>query len=456
MMKLTKKYPTGQVLLLSMVLVLFVFLGAGSLLTFSFERVLTEQRLSRIEDARQVAEAGLDKAIFEINAQGSSYSGETFTIGPGTTIITITNNDDGSKTLTSVATVQDQTLTARVKVSSSPTTDHASFFYAIQVGSGGIKFKNNATVIGNVVSDGSLEGANGASISQSTSVSGTGNSISNLTIGTDAYVHTLTGSVVGQDARTIGITESTIGRDAYAASINKSTIGRDAYANSITRSSVGGNTYSGSGITPPTPVPFPLTDEQMDSWETDAAAGGTVPSYTLGNNQSATLGPIKVDGDLVIDNGATLTITGTIWVTGTITIENGATLQLDPGYGATSGIIVASNPNQPSSKGKVVIENNVTVNGSGEPTSNILVLSRLEGTSDVAIDAANNSSSMTLYAPLGKVVVHNNFIINSVTAYQLELQNNAQIVYNSGIASSEFAAGPGGAWQILSGTVEIL
>lgn len=448
--------PQGEIMFFALILVLFIFMGAGALLSFSFERTIAEQRLSRIEDAREIAEAGIERAIFELNDQGSGYAGGTETIEGGTMVISIVTNVDDSKTITSVATVQDQTITARAQVSAAPTTDSASFFYALHVGAGGVEFKNNATVVGNVVSDGSLEGAPGASVSQSASVSGTGNSIDGLTVGVDANVATLEDSTVGQDAKTTTITNSVIARDAYAASITHSVVGRDAYADSIKTSTVGGTTNPGSGIAPPASVPFPLSDELMDSWQTAAEAGGTIGTYTLINNTQASLGPVKINGDLVVNNGATLTVTGTIWVTGTITFHNGAILQLDPGYGTTSGILMASDPTNPTVNGKIVLENNVTVNGSGQTNSNVLLLSRFQGTGATAIDAANNSSSMTLYAPLGPVLIHNNFIVNSVSAYQLTLQNNAQVIYNDGLASTQFASGPGGAWQLLPGTVEIL
>lgn len=440
----------------ALILVLFIFMGAGALLSFSFERTLTEQRLSRIEDAREIAEAGIERAIFELNDQGSGYTGGTESIQDGTVVISIQTNADDSKTVTSVATVQDQTITARAQVSAAPTTDSASFFYALHVGAGGVDFKNNAKVVGNVVSEGSLMGAPGASVSQSASVSGSGNSIDSLTIGVDANVANLEDSTVGQDARTMNIDDGVVGRDAYAATISGSVIGRDAYANSISTTTVGGTTYSGSGITPPADVPFPLSDELMDSWQTEAEAGGTISSYDLPINTQANLGPIKINGNLVVNNGATLTVTGTIWATGTITLYNGAILELDNGYGTTSGILIASDPSNPTVNGKIVLENNVTVNGSGQTNSNVLLLSRFQGTGSTAIDAANNSSSMTLYAPLGSVLIHNNFIVNSVSAYQLTLQNNAQVIYNNGLASTQFASGPGGAWQLLPGTVEIL
>lgn len=440
----------------TLVLVLFIFLGAGALLSFSFERTLTEQRLSRIEDAREIAEAGIERAIFELNDQGPGYTGGTETIQDGTVIISVVTNADATKTISAIASVQDQTITARVQVSAAPTTDAASFFYALQVGAGGVEFKNNAKVVGNVVSEGSLDGASGASVSQTASVSGSGNSISDLTVGLNANVATLVHSTVGQDAKTLTITSSVIGRDAYASSITGSVVGRDAYANTIRTTSVGGSKNPGSGITPPSPVPFPLSEELMDSWQTQAEAGGTIGTFTLLNNTQASLGPVKINGDLIVNNGSTLTVTGTIWATGTITFYNGAILQLDPGYGTTSGILIASDPINPTVNGKIVLENNVIVNGSGQANSNILLLSRFQGTASTAIDAANNSSSMTLYTPEGLVLIHNNFIVNSVSAYKLILQNNAQVIYNNGLASTQFASGPGGAWQLLPGTVEIL
>lgn len=317
--------------------------------------------------------------------------------------------------------------------------------------------KNNAKVVGNVVSDGSILGSPGTSISLTASVSGAGNSIKDTTVGVDAYVAVLDHSTVGQDAKTLtSIKNSVIGRDAYSASISGSTIGRDAYASSIKTSTVGGTSYPGSGINPPESVPLPISEETMDAWEAEAALGGELAEYTLENQETGSLGPVKINGNLNVKNNATLNITGTIWVTGIVLFDNESVIQLDPGYGSTSGIVIAHDPNNPTTAGQFFIKNNVTINGSGQSGSNILMLSRLQGTSATAIEASNNSSSMTLYASDGKVKIKNNFIVNSVTAYMLELDNNAQVVYNDGLASTQFASGPGGAWQLLPGTVEIL
>jgi hypothetical protein len=50
------------------------------------------------------------------------------------------------------------------------------------------------------------------------------------------------------------------------------------------------------------------------------------------------------------------------------------------------------------------------------------------------------------------ITIENNASLKEVTGYGLYLKNGAQITYESGLASANFASGPGGAWVIKKGT----
>mgnify|MGYP007051341386 CR=1 len=75
---------------------------------------------------------------------------------------------------------------------------------------------------------------------------------------------------------------------------------------------------------------------------------------------------IKIDGNLTIGNGDTLTIAGTIYVTGNVSASNNAIIQLGPSYGSSSGILM--------SDGTMRYENNVDFLGA-ETGSNVLIIS---------------------------------------------------------------------------------
>ena len=109
------------------------------------------------------------------------------------------------------------------------------------------------------------------------------------------------------------------------------------------------NTSNGCGAidtplgAPPASIPLPFDDPALiQGWKDTAAAGGTITGdYTVPAFTTVSLGRKKITGNLLVDNGATLVVTGTLWVVGNIDVKNDADVHLDAGYGSTSGIIVA-------------------------------------------------------------------------------------------------------------------
>ena len=66
-----------------------------------------------------------------------------------------------------------------------------------------------------------------------------------------------------------------------------------------------------------------------------------------------------------------------------------------------------------------------------------------------AIDVANNAEGAILYAANGMLRLHSNVKIREGTAYQIYLDNEAIIKYESGLKDTFFSSGPGGSWEIL-------
>ncbi|MBI5038087.1 MAG: hypothetical protein HZC01_05295 [Candidatus Kerfeldbacteria bacterium] len=228
--------------------------------------------------------------------------------------------------------------------------------------------------------------------------------------------------------------------NAYAHRILNSWVECDAFFTAdpgdITGTTVGRTKHANS--TDPAPENMPVSDGQITEWKSIAEAGGTITGdYTLTNFATATLGPTKITGNMLIDNGAQLTIRGTIWVSGTITLSNGAVISLDPGYGATSGIVVAD--------GKINVNNNCVFNGSGTSGSYIMFLTT-SSTLDNDIIISNNAETVIFYAGNGMINVSNNAALKEATAYKLYLSNGSTVSYESGLANASFANGPGGIW----------
>jgi len=224
-----------------------------------------------------------------------------------------------------------------------------------------------------------------------------------------------------------------IGGNAHANTINNCSVAGDAYYQTITSSAVSGTSYPNSPD--PTMENMPISDSNIADWKTEATAGGMIDgSYSA--SETASLGPKKIKGDLNVANGAELIITGTIYVTGNINVSNNAKIRLGANYGNLSGLILTD--------GTISISNN-TVFSTNEAGAYLMMLSTKSGN---AINLANNSNTVIFYASSGTVTISNNAVLKEVTAYQIDLANNAQVVYESGLASAKFSSGSGAGWAV--------
>lgn len=229
------------------------------------------------------------------------------------------------------------------------------------------------------------------------------------------------------------LSNMTVGGSAHANTIDSCAIAGDAYYQTISASSVGGTQYPNSPD--PTMENMPISDSNINDWKADATAGGVINGdYTASGVTS--LGPKKITGNLTVTNGADLTVNGTIYVLGNINISNNGKLRLGAGYGSLSGIVLTD--------GTISVNNNAVffTNGAG---SYLMLLSTKSGD---AINVSNNANTVIFYASNGEVEIDNNAILKEVTAYKLELANNAQVIYESGLASAKFSSGSGAGWAV--------
>ncbi len=262
---------------------------------------------------------------------------------------------------------------------------------------------------------------------------------------------------------TLKVTGGTgVGGSAWARTIDGTTIGKHAYYKNITgtvKANNGAETCSAgaSGAychhnqEDQPQQNFPLSTSEIVQMEALAAGGGTVNCATeciIANG--ATIGPKKYVGDVKILNNSTVTLNGTVWVSGNLTIDNNSILKLSAGYGASSGVIIADDPANPATKGTVTLSNNGDLRGNGTADTYIMAIGmNADPTYETdAIAVSNNLTAGVVYAQYGAVNIGNNAGLKEVTAQKIELENNATITYESGLADVNFTSGPGGAWQI--------
>lgn len=437
----------GQILILTFIFMGVILIITASLVAFVHQNVTATRRALAKEQARLLAEAGIDKAVWQLNQTAGAYTGESNTaLGTGIFDVSVANLSGTSRELTVTGYAPNKTAAlgkSQIKVQVSIDTTIVSFNYGVQVGEGGLFMNNNARVNGNVYSNGVIDGASGTRITGDAFSAGALGEITDMQIDGTAYAHRVRYSTIGGNAKGDFLSNSTIGGSVFFREISNCTVGGNASYTSKLNCTIAGNQYTPyPGEPDPAALPFPISDSQIQNWKNQAAAGGTiVGNYTLSNWQAASLGPKKITGNLRVSNFALLTLTGPLWVVGTINISNNAGLRLHPSYGNNSEAVIAD--------GIVDVANNAVFLKAGSQ-SYILMLTT--SASDDAFDIGNNALALISYAANGTVDVSNNVWIREVTGRKIRISNNAIVTYESGLANMQFTSGPGASWTILRGT----
>lgn len=434
--QLSKKSPqttNSGFALITVLFVVIILLAVGTLFISMVSFTLkTTKNFKYSTKAFYLAESGIEKAIWELNQTGSSYTGETDTLldgGKFTTLIEVHPSDPNKRLVTATGYYPDDVVfpakrKIQLTLAANPVEVGGAFHYALQVGMGGLIMSNGSQITGNVYSNGSIlpyQNQRGT-ITGSAWVALAGNKIENIDVTLDVYAHTVHYCNIGQDVY-------------YSTEAN------------LVGTTVGGTKYSSQPDPEEIDLPIQSGDEIIQKWESDATDGGTQGATTVAGGTTEYLGPRKIAGDLTVENNATLIVQGVIWVTGNITFGNGSTIRLDPDvFGEYSGVILADDPPNPG--GKIIVENGSAVQGTGIGNSYLMLLTTNTGitTADFAIDAGNTSDSAILYATDGIVWIENTAHLKEVTAKKIWLKQNAIVTYEAGLADPEFMSGPGGIW----------
>ncbi len=412
MIKSFKNNQRGAALLISIIIILTVSLLIGLSLSFlTLDSAANAQTKIKSAKSYYLAEAGIEDALLRLRNDMQIASSYTVNDGDNSATIEITDPIGGSRTITSQGNSDNRFR--KVSVTYSITADEVNFFYGAQAGEGGVLMGSNSQIQGNVFSNGSISG-NGE-ITDTATVANNGNLIEDVTINNDAYVHSCTDSDI-------------IGTLYY---VSGGTIDNCTYGNLVVLE----NQID--------PEPLPIPEQQINDWKAEAEAGGVIyGDYTVSDNETDSLGPVKITGNLTVYNNSLLNMTGIIYVQGNITIENNATIQLDSSFGSLSGVII--------SDGKIRLNNNAFALGSGEAGSFLMLLSTNSSLdlANPAINLYNNAEGAIFYASNGLIHLHNNIDIREATGYKLALDNNAVVSYDVGLENVNFSSGPGGGWSV--------
>lgn len=306
-----------------------------------------------------------------------------------------------------------------------------SFHYGVQVGEGGVIMNQSAMITGNLYSNGPVLSLNANEIKGGVVSAGLAGSIIGVHATGSAYAH----SIGDDDAK-----KTEIDKDVY-------------YYQSLENTEVHGQMYPSSPDQPLADMPIP--DEFIEEWKAGAAEGDLINSpcpYVI--DEETVLGPAKITCDLEISGtNFTVTVGGPVWVEGNILIKNSPTIRVNPSLGRKSVAIIADKTSASTTSSKITLNNSVVFQGSGTEGSHVLVLSQNSsaenGGSGKAITIAQTvSGDLLLYAGHGEIWLNNRSDLNEVTAYKILMENQANVVYKTGLANLLFDSGPIGGFSV--------
>lgn len=452
------KNQDGQIIIIILVFMLVIMVLISGMVGYAGLQARSHRQAVAREQAISIAEAGIEKAIWKLNNQ-TGYTGETGTVfGAGIYSVTITDLSSTSKLIKAEAYVPNQAnFRGRRTIQATVTTGttNISFNYGVQIGQGGLEMSNSAMVLGNVYSGGDIIGSNSARIQGSAIVSGPTGKIDGMIIDEGASSHFIEDSTV-HTAYHYDLTRTTVTASASVHSMSNCTIGDNASYNVRVSCAVANGQTTPNPNVPADPpaVPLPVSESQIDTWEQEAQSGGEISgqSYSSG---TINLGPKKINGDLILSGTAEVVVNGTLWITGQLKLSNSARIRLSSNFGANSGVVVVG-VDESSTNGYIEISNSAQALGSGAAGSYLMLLSQKEGTGSTAIKNSNSGTSAILYAGEGLIELSNSAQMKEVTAYKLKISNNATVTYESGLSSAQFSSGPGGGWELMDSSWQLL
>jgi len=397
----------ASILILAIVLAAVISISA---LTYNQQKVF--QDIVKSSQAYYAAEAGIEDMVLRLENNMNLPNSYTFNVGAAFVINTVSDDIGGSRIITAEGNSLEKIR--KIAVSYEVSTQDISFYYGAQVGDGGVIMKNGAEIRGNVFSNGSIAGL--GLVTDTVIVARNGNGIEDLTVGKDAYAHSCKDSTISETLTYVS-----------GGTIENCTAGQ----------------IIDGGTDEIQPKDFSITEDMVQNWKNEAESGGIINGDLI-IEENASLGPVKIEGNLLVQN-AVLTITGTIWVTGTFDTGTNVEVRLDENsYGDLSGVLVID--------GSIQIRNNVILKGTSSPSSYLLIMSDDSSLSEKspAINVSNNAVGCVLFAPNGLLKINNNVELTEATAYQLLLENNAVISYEIGLENLKFTSGPGASWEVTS------
>lgn len=197
----------------------------------------------------------------------------------------------------------------------------------------------------------------------------------------------------------------------------------------------------------PTAQAWPISDANIADWKASATTTQT-GNVNVGGSSTVSLGNKKIVGDVSVQGGGILKITGPLWITGNLDLEGGGVIKIDSSLGAGSTVIVVD--------GIITMGGGGNVQGSGASGSYLVIISLSTcpigpscGQND-AVTVTGGAGSIVLIAQNGTISFQGGAAAKEATGYAVDLQGGANVTYDSGLANLNFTSGPSGSWVVNS------
>lgn len=268
----------------------------------------------------------------------------------------------------------------------------------------------------------------------------------------DGYFKIYTGGIASKIGGATYVGGVQIGGDAWATTVKGTNTAGNLYCTNGTYNNKSCDTSHGT----PAPQPMPFSEANIQDWKDDAVTGGIITGatscpggYSSGNCtvnwQNATFGPGKITGNLLVNGGGTLTLTGTVWVVGTVTVTGGGKIKLPQYYALNSGTIISDNIMTIQGGGSL---------GSGTPGSYLFLVSTSKCPNDIncsgvsAINVSGGAGAIAVDAQYGNVALSGGADLNAATGKSISVTGGTEVIYDQGLASPSFSSGPSGSWVV--------
>lgn len=252
-------------------------------------------------------------------------------------------------------------------------------------------------------------------------------------------------SLIGGDTNSGGVYIGSAGiGDAWATIVQGATVAGHLYCQIGYNNNKDCDTSHGA----PPPQPMPFSEANIQAWKDEGTAGDVITGatkchggYSGGNctvdYAGATFGPGIINGNLTVNGGGTLTMTGTVYVKGTVTVTGGGKITLPANFNQYSATLVSDS---------YVLLNGGSYTGSGAPGSYLFVVTT--SSANPAITVSGGSGTIAVCAQDGTVALSGGISINAAIGKTITMTGGTHLTYQEGLASPSFESGPSGGWVI--------